>query len=619
MAASIDSSFTYHSKSVTILYAMRTVLRLIRFLKKYWYWVILAYVCLIAATVFSLGIPELIKRAIDQGISLDLQTGQMTGDQQFLLFAGLAIVGASLMRGLFGFGQNYLGEFIGQRVAYDIRNRLYDRIQRLSFAFHDTAQTGQLMSRATQDVEAVRMFVSMGALRMVYVAAIFIGICALLFSMSWTLALITLAAMPPVAYWAIRLGRKLRPIWTDIQEGIAKMGIHLQENLSGVNVVRTFSREPYEIEGFRQKARQYYEDGILASKIQAFNMPLMAFIFTLVSGLVIWYGGREVVGGRLTPGELTQFYFYLAMMMMPIRMLGFMVNLVSRGIASGDRIFEVLDAQSAVKEKPGATELVDVKGMVQFESVAFSYNADPYESLGDVLDNVGLEAEPGQMVALLGSTGSGKSTLVNLIPRFYDVTSGRITIDGVDIRDVTLTSLRRSIGIVQQDVFLFSATIRDNIVYGAIDASDEQVFAATRAAYLHEFIESMPEGYDTWVGERGLTLSGGQKQRLAIARTLLVNPRILIFDDSTSSVDTETEFLIQQALRELMKGRTTFVIAQRLQTVRDADQILVLDKGTIVERGTHAQLLEESNIYRQIYELQLRDQEESLGKEGGQP
>jgi len=594
---------------------MRTIVRLFGFLKKYWPWVVLTYLCLFASTGFSLGIPELIKRAIDRGISLDLQTGQITGDQQFLLIAGLSIVGASLLRGLFSFGQQYLGEFIGQRVAYDIRNMLYDRIQRLSFAFHDKAQTGQLMSRATQDVEAVRMFVSMGALRVAYIAATFIGICALLFSMNWTLALIALAAVPPAAYWAVRMGRKLRPIWTDIQEGIARMGIHLQENLSGVKVVRAFSRERYEMEGFRQKARQYYEDGMMSSRIQAFAMPLMAFIFTLVSALIIWYGGSEVVGGRLTPGELTQFYFYLAMMVMPVRMLGFMVNLMSRGIAAGDRIFEVLDAQSAVREKPGATELVNIKGLVRFADVSFSYDVNPYESFGAVLDKITLEARPGEMTALLGSTGSGKSTLVNLIPRFYDVTSGRITIDGTDIRDATLTSLRRSVGIVQQDVFLFSATIRDNIAYGAVDASDEQVFAAARTAYLHEFIETLPEGYDTWVGERGLTLSGGQKQRLAIARTLLIDPRILIFDDSTSSVDTETEFLIQRALRTLMKGRTTFVIAQRLQTVRDADQILVLDKGTIAERGTHAQLLEKGTIYPQIYELQLRDQEEALGKE----
>jgi len=305
-------------------------------------------------------------------------------------------------------------------------------------------------------------------------------------------------------------------------------------------------------------------------------------------------------------------------MIMPIRMLGFMVNLVSRGIASGQRIFEILDAQSEVKESPGAVKLSDIKGLVRFQGVSFSYDSlYPYESVGAVLKNINLEAKPGEMIALLGATGSGKSTLVNLIPRFYDVTSGSITIDDTDIRDMTLISLRHNVGIVQQDVFLFSASIRDNIAYGAVDASLEEIVTASKAAYLHDFIESLPEGYDTWVGERGFTLSGGQRQRLAIARTLLIDPRILIFDDSMSSVDTETEFLIQQALRELIKGRTTFVIAQRLQTVKDADQILVLDGGTIVERGTHNQLLKEGKIYPEIYELQLRAQEEALGKEAG--
>jgi len=597
---------------------MRILIRLTSFLKKYWQWVLFAYVCLFASTAFSLGIPELIKRAIDTGISIDFQTGEITGDQQFLIFVGLAIVGASLLRGAFSFGYTYLGEFIGQRVAYDIRNLLYDRIQRLSFAFHDKAQTGQLMSRATQDVEGVRFFISMGALRTVFIVVMFGGICGLLFSMNWKLALISLACMPFVAYRASWIGMKLRPIWTNIQEGIARLGILLQENLSGVKVVRAFSRDQYEKDKFKASATTLYEDSLMSSKLQAFNIPLMGFMFTLASALIILFGGIEVVGGRLTAGELTQFYFYLAMMMMPIRMLGFMVNLVSRGIASGQRIFEILDAQSEVKESPGAVKLPDIKGLVRFQGVSFSYDSMyPYESVGAILKDINLEAKPGEMIALLGATGSGKSTLVNLVPRFYDVTSGSITIDDTDIRDVTLVSLRHNVGIVQQDVFLFSATIRDNIAYGAVDASQEEIVAASKAAYLHDFIEGLPDGYDTWVGERGFTLSGGQRQRLAIARTLLVDPRILIFDDSMSSVDTETEFLIQQALRELMRGRTTFVIAQRLQTVKDADQILVLDGGTIVERGTHAQLLKEGKIYSEIYELQLRDQEEALGKEAG--
>jgi len=579
---------------------MRVIVRLLGFLKKYWHWVLLAYVCLFASTAFSLGIPELIKRAIDTGISIDFQTGEISGDQQFLIIAGLAIVGASLLRGAFSFGY------------------LYDQIQRLSFAFHDKAQTGQLMSRATQDVEGVRFFISMGALRTIFIVVMFGGICGMLFAMNWKLALISLACMPFVAYRAAWIGAKLRPVWTNIQEGIARLGILLQENLSGVKVVRAFSREQYERDKFKASATTLYEDSLLSSKIQAFNIPLMGFMFTIASGLIILLGGIEVVGERLTAGELTQFYVYLAMMIMPIRMLGFMVNLVSRGIASGQRIFEVLDAQSEVKESAGAVKLPDIKGLVRFQGVSFSYDSlYPYESVGAVLKDINLEAKPGEMIALLGATGSGKSTLVNLIPRFYDVTSGSITIDGTDIRDMTLVSLRHNVGIVQQDVFLFSASIRDNIAYGAVDASMEEIVAASKAAYLHEFIESLPEGYDTWVGERGFTLSGGQRQRLAIARTLLIDPRIIIFDDSMSSVDTETEFLIQQALRELIKGRTTFVIAQRLQTVKDADQILVLDGGTIVEHGTHEQLLREGKIYTEIYELQLRAQEEALGKEAG--
>ena len=588
---------------------MRTLLRLFGLVRKYWKWVVVAYICLVMATIFSLGIPELIKRAIDVGVSINFQTGQIAGNRTFLILAGVGIVIASLLRGGFSFGQTYLSELVGQRVAYDLRNLLYDRIQRLSFAFHDKAQTGQLMSRATQDVEAIRFFVSIGSIRTLFIIATLVGICTILAMINWQLTLISLACLPIVAYRAATIGMKLRPIWMNIQEGIAKLGIILQENLSGVKVVKAFSHERYESAKFREQAARLYEDSLLSSKIQAFNTPLMTFVFVLASGLIIWYGGREVIAGRLTAGELTQFYFYLAMLVMPVRMLGYMVNLVSRGISAGERVFEILDAESAVKEAPNAIELRDVKGVVRFEGVSFGY-----DSVSPVLKNINLEARPGEMVALLGPTGSGKSTLVNLIPRFYDVTEGRITIDGIDIREVTLSSLRRNVGIVQQDVFLFSATIAENIAYGAVNASREDIIAAAKAAYLHDFIESLPEGYDTWVGERGLTLSGGQKQRLAIARTLLVDPRIIIFDDATSSVDTETEYLIQRALRELIRGRTTFVIAQRLQTVKDADQILVLEGGTIVERGTHYQLLREGRIYPQIYELQLRDQEEALGR-----
>jgi ATP-binding cassette subfamily B protein len=437
-----------------------------------------------------------------------------------------------------------------------------------------------------------------------------------MFLINWRLTLVSFACLPFIGWVAIVLVTKLRPLWTRIQQQMASMGTVLQENLSGIRVVKAFSRQYFEQKKFEKEALILYDDQIRVARIQAFGGPFMTFLTTIASSLVLWYGGLQVLQGHLTVGQLTTFYIYLGLLIPPIRMLGPMVDLTSRGIASGQRIFEILDTQSAVQEKPNAAVLSGITGDVKFSGVNFKYQQmKPNNTSGNILEDINLETKSGEMVALLGATGSGKTTLVNLIPRFYDVTAGSITIDGIDIRDVTLDSLRKNVGIVQQDVFLFTGTIRDNISYGAVKASEEDITNATRSAQLHDYITSLPHGYDTWVGERGVTLSGGQKQRLAIARTLLINPRILILDDSTSSVDTETEYLIQQALRELMKGRTTFVIAQRLQTVKDAQQIFVLDKGKIVERGTHLQLLKEGKIYRQIYELQLRAQEEALGSE----
>ncbi len=593
---------------------MHIVLRLFGLLKNYWKVAILSFLFLLISTGFALVTPQLLKLAIDNGTSIDPVTKQVSVNQAILWYMGLGIVAAQILRAITTFGQNYVGGYIGQKVAFDLRNRIYDRIQRLSFAFHDKAQTGQLMSRATQDVEAVQTFVSMGSIRILYIAVTFFGILGILLWMNWSLAIVSLICIPPVAFLAIRMSNTLRPIWTRVQQELATMTIVLQENLSGMRVVKAFSKAQREIDKFEKQARKYFDDSLITARIQAFNGPLMNLLFTISLTLIIWWGGREIVNGQLTAGELTQFYFYVQMMVMPVRMLGFMVNMVSRGMSAGERIFEVLDTESAVKEKLNALSLQNIKGNVKFDNVAFRYTAASYQSIGNILEDVSFEAHAGEMVALLGATGSGKTTLVNLIPRFYDVTSGRVTIDGIDIRDVTLGSLRQNIGMVQQDVFLFSANIKDNICYGAVNATQDDVIAAAKTAQLHDFVMSLPKGYDTWVGERGITLSGGQRQRLAIARTLLLNPRILILDDSTSSVDTETEFLLQQALRQLMEGRTTFVIAQRLQTVKDADQILVLDKGKIAERGTHQQLLREGTIYPEIYELQLRAQEEALGK-----
>jgi ATP-binding cassette subfamily B protein len=452
--------------------------------------------------------------------------------------------------------------------------------------------------------------------RLINLVLTFIVISVILLRMNWSLTLISFACLPFIAFLAIRFGIMMLPIWTSIQQRMASINTNLQENLSGVRVVKAFSRQKFESQKFDQETTLLYEPQLRAARIQAFRGPLFNALTALASALVLWYGGTLVLNGRLNVGQLTEFYLYLGFLIPPIRLIGPQINMTSRAVASGKRIFEVLDTQSAVKEKPNAVVLANVKGDIKFNDVSFYYETQKNnKSSGNILEHINLDAKSGEMVALLGATGSGKTTLVNLIPRFYDVTDGSITIDDIDIRDVTLASLRRQIGIVQQDAFMFTGTIRDNIAYGAINAGEEDIINASRTAHLHDFIISLPKGYDTWVGERGVTLSGGQKQRLAIARTLLIDPRILILDDSTSSVDTETEFLIQQALRELMKGRTTFVIAQRLQTVKDAQQIFVLDKGKIVERGTHLQLLKGSKIYRQIYELQLRAQEEALGNE----
>jgi ATP-binding cassette subfamily B protein len=586
-------------------------LRLLRFLSPYKQRVLVTALCLFASGASVLAMPQLIRWAIDYGLDPELRDGVLIarGEERFLVIAALAIVGVALLRGIFSFGQTYMGEWISQRVAYDIRNGIYDRLQRLSYAYHDQQQTGQLMSRATQDVEAVRFFVMMGVIRGTYIIILLFAVLVLMLVTNWKLALIVWAFLPLIAWRSTVMALGLRPLWTAIQEGLARIATVLQEALTGARVVKAFAREEHEGEKFRHEAEAVFADSYESSRIQATNAPLMSGLWLTATAGTLWFGGREVSSGNLELGELTAFLLYLTVLQMPVRMFGWVIMITSRANAAGQRIFDILDAESAVHEKAGAVELSGVKGSVRFEDVSFGYDA-----ISPVLSHINIDAKPGQVVALMGPTGSGKTTVVNLMPRFYDTTGGRITIDGGDTREMTLSSLRRAIGTVQQDVFLFSATIRDNIAYGAVDATQDQIESAAKAAHIHDFITSLAEGYDTWVGERGITLSGGQKQRVAIARTLLMDPRILILDDSTSSVDTQTEYLIQQTLAGLMEGRTTFVIAQRLRTVKMADQILVLQDGEIVERGRHAELLRKNGIYRQIYDLELRDQEEALAQ-----
>lgn len=562
------------------------------FVKRYRRRLLAAFVCMLASTAFVVAIPQLISHAIDTVVA--------DGEAGALMWLALAVVGAGAMRGVSAFGYAYITEVVSQKTAYDIRNALYDKLQRLSFAFHDQAQTGELMSRGTADVEAIRMFFGRGLLGMLQIVVLFLAISFLLIRANWPLALMTMGFLAAVGWRAVIVARVLRPIWLKIQQLVAVLGTILEENLTGVRVVRSFAHEQEELNKFSAQANVLYDEHISATRKRAFNLALMVFLVTIPIPLILWYGGRQVVEGTMSLGQLAEFIFYLTIMAMPVRRLGFMTNILSRTVSGGQRILEILDTESVVREKTGAVELKDINAAVRFEGVSFSY-----DSSAPVLKDVSFNVQPGQLVALVGGLGSGKSTIAHLIPRFYDVTHGHITIDGVDVRDVTLDSLRRNVGIVQQSTFLFSATIRDNIAYGTVNADMDQIVAAARAAQLHDFIESLPDGYDTWVGERGVTLSGGQKQRLAVARTLLMNPRILIMDDSTSSVDVDTELLMRRALQELIKGRTTFIITHRLPIIRNADLILVLQAGEVAERGTHSELMRKDGLYREIYESQL--------------
>ena len=555
----------------------------------------MAYVALVFSTLLSLAVPRLLGDSIDKVLEKDTFG--------FLVLLGAGVMAFALGRAIFAYIQTYVAELISQKVAYDLREAIYDHLQRLSFAYHDTQQTGHLMSRATADVEGVRWFISLGLIRSVHLLVLFGGISGLLFVTNWKLGLISLGVLPLVGTRATFVSRRLRVVWRNIQDMRGRMGATLQENLAGARVVKAFSRESFESRKFDKGAIELAEENVLASQIQASNAPLMNFIFAVITIAVLWVGAREVVAGAMTPGELTQFIFYLMLLAFPVRIVGWVITMFSRAASSGERIFEILDSASPVQQAPDAKELKNVRGRVEFRNVLFRY-----EDAAPTLRGIDLKVEPGQVVALLGAAGSGKTTIVHLLPRFYDVTRGSILIDGLDVRDLTLDSLRREVGIVQQEVFLFGDTVRNNIAYATPDAPLEDVKRAAEAARISDFIESLPKGYDAWVGERGITLSGGQKQRISIARTLLMDPRILVLDDSTASVDTETEMLIQEALKVLIKGRTTFVIAQRLSTVRNADLILVLDQGRIAERGTHSELLAAGGIYKEIHDLQLSPQ-----------
>jgi ATP-binding cassette subfamily B multidrug efflux pump len=577
---------------------MRVLRRIIGYALRYWRRMILALICLLASTAVGAILPQFIRWAIDIGI------GQ--GKTGLLLWLVMAGVGATALRGLFSFGQNYTMEYISQKVAYDIRKEMYEQIQILSFSYHDRARSGQLMARATSDVEVVRRFVGSGVVEISANVLIFLTILVFLLFMHVKLTLLSISTIPILVYVVVNFSKRIVPLFQDMQQQLALMTNVIEESLTGIRVVKAFGREDYEIGRFSKENILLRDKGIRIGRTFSLFFPLMGAISGIGTVFILWYGGYEVMRGHLTLGELMAFNSYLGMLIGPIRMLGRSLTMAQEAVASGRRIFEILDSRLMIEEKPDAMDLPDIKGHIRFENVSFTY-ALPGEEEPLVLKNINLDIPPGKVVALLGPVGCGKTTVINLIPRFYDPTEGRILIDGYDIRDVTLKSLRRQIGIVMQETFLFSTTIKENIAYGKPSASMEEIIEAAKAAEIHDFIQSLPKGYETVVGERGLTLSGGQRQRIAIARALLADPRILLLDEPTSSVDLETEAEIQRALDRLIEGRTTLIIAQRPSTILKADIIVVMDKGEIVEIGTHDELIRKEGFYRRFYETHFAE------------
>lgn len=523
-----------------------------------------------------------------------------------LLPLSLAVIAIALLRGVFNYVRQYCGELFGQKVIYDVRNSLYQQLQYVSFKFYDRESTGDLMARLTGDVDAFRMFLSEGVTDFSdFFFSYGFGLIAML-TIDARLTLVTMVLTPFIAVSMRQFDRYVRPAYTAIREAFSDLSTVVQENLTGIRTVKSFAREPHEMDKFALRNDGYARTNIRAQDLQAtWGWPLMQLFSNLGTVLLLWYGGRMVVQGQISLGNLVAFFTLVGYLIWPIQELGYLVNLMEQAVAGGERLIAILEAPREIADRPRAHAAAAVQGDVRFEHVDFAYDRGH-----PVLSGIDLEAPAGSVIALLGTTGSGKSSLVGLIPRFYDVSGGRVTVDGRDVREYTLESLRRRIGVVLGETFLFSASLRENIAFGRIDAGDADIERAARIAQAHEFIAELPDGYDTIVGERGLGLSGGQKQRVALARALVFDPRILILDDATSSVDMETEYEIQQALREVMAGRTTFIIAHRISSLRRADEILVLDHGRIVERGTHEALLRADGLYRSIYEVQFRDRVE---------
>ena len=573
-----------------------TFKRLLGFLRPYKWSLVVSSLLAVGSQLAAIAITFLIRAAINGPLT------DGTLDGLWLIVA--LVLGVGLAKSAFMMGRRLIAGRQALGVEFDMRNALYAKLVRQSFGFFDRNQTGQLMSRATVDLQAVRFFLGYGLIFFFQHIVTVVIVTTVLFVVDWQLALVALWIMPVLIALAYRYSHVSHPVLREVQQKMADVATVSEENIVGVHVVKSFAQEARERDRFAHASESVFRQTVRANKQRSIYVPMMAFLPLLAQAAVLLVGGRMVVNGSLSLGAFIQFNVLVLMLVMPLRMLGMWIGQAQRATASGERIFQVIDEPEEIVDAPSAGELPPGRGLVRYEGVTFGYDPDR-----PVLHGIDLQLDPGRTVALIGHTGSGKTTLASLVPRFYDATEGRVTVDGVDVRDIRLDSLRSAIGVISQDPFLFSATVRENIAFGRPDATDEDIVAAARAAQADEFIQHLPQGYDTLVGERGVTLSGGQRQRIAIARALAIDPRILVLDDATASVDATTEARIRLGLREAMKGRTTIIIAHRLSTISLADEIIVLDSGRVAARGTHEVLIDESPVYREMYDHGLLEAE----------